>query len=91
VQWSVGVAAVGARPLTHEEVVQLADAVAAHNGIASGIGTSRFGATLLVEAATEDEAATLATRLFTDAVARAGLPGAPIVQVEAVSEDDEFA
>lgn len=90
-QWSVGVAAEGSRPLSQAEVVGLADAVAAHGGIASGIGMPRFGATLLIEAATKDEAMSQARTLFADAVARAGLPSAPIVEVDAVSEEDELA
>lgn len=89
-RWSVGVAAEGGRPLSQAEVVELADAVAADGGIASGIGTPRFGATLLVEAATEDDAVAQARSLFVAAVARAGLPPAPIVEVAAVSEDDEL-
>jgi hypothetical protein len=91
VQWSVGVAAEGARPLSQAEVVELADAVAAHGGIASGIGTPRFGVTLLIEAATKNEAVSQARTLFVDAVARAGLPPAPIVEVDAVNEEDELA
>ena len=38
VLWSVSVQAVGDRPMTHEEIVELADAVAAAQGVASGIG-----------------------------------------------------
>jgi hypothetical protein len=86
----VGVAAEGARPLSQAEVVELADVVAAHDGIASGIGTSRFGVTLLIEAATENEEVSQARTLFVDAVARAGLPPAPIVEVDAASEEDEL-
>jgi hypothetical protein len=91
VRWSVGVAAEGTRALSQAEVVELADAVAGHGGIASGIGTRRFGATLLVEAPTEDEAISRARSLFAAALARAALPPAPIVEVEAVNEDDELA
>jgi hypothetical protein len=89
-RWSVGVAAEGARPLTHDEVVALADAVAEHSGIASGIGSARFGATLLIAASSEDEAVSRARAAFASALARAGLPDAPIVQIEAVGEDDEL-
>jgi hypothetical protein len=91
VRWSVGVAAEGSRPLTRSEVVDLADAVAAHEGIASGIGTTRFGATVLVEAPTRDEAEAQGRAIFAAAVARVGLPAAPIVEVDAVNEDDEGA
>ena len=49
-RWSVGIQAEGDRVLTREEVVELADAVAASSGIATGIGTTGYGAQLLVEA-----------------------------------------
>ena len=55
-RWSVGIEAEGDRVLTREQVVELADAVAASGGIATGIGTSRFGAQLIVEAASREEA-----------------------------------
>jgi len=75
--------------LTREEVVELADAVAASSGIATGIGTNRYGARLLVHADTRDEAVEKATGEFARAVAKAGLPVYPIARVEAVSEDQE--
>ena len=53
-RWSVGIEAEGDRVLTREEVVELADAVAASSGIATGIGTSRYGAQLVVEAASRE-------------------------------------
>jgi hypothetical protein len=87
----VGVAAEGSRALTRTEVVELADAVAVHEGIASGIGSTRFGATLLVEAPTRDEAIVVGRAIFAAAVTRAGLPATPIVEVEAVNEDDALA
>ncbi len=55
-RWSVGIEAEGDRVLTREEIVELGDAIAASNGIATGIGTSRYGAQLVVEAASRDEA-----------------------------------
>ena len=88
-RWSVGIEARGERVLTREEVVELADAVAASSGIATGIGTDRYGAQLLVHADTRDEAIERATREFSAAVAKAGLPSGPTVRVEAVSEDDD--
>jgi hypothetical protein len=87
VRWSVGVEAQGEQVLTREEIVELADAVAACDGIATGIGTSRYGARLVVLADTRDEAVGKATGQFTAAASRAGLPAAPIVRVEAVSEE----
>ena len=47
-RWSVGIEVEGDHVLTREEVVELADAVAASGGIATGIGTSRYGAQLIV-------------------------------------------
>jgi hypothetical protein len=94
VRWSVGIEAQGDQLLSREQIVELADAVAASQGIATGIGTSRYGAQLIVEAATRDEAIGQATRIFQHAAATAGLWPAPIVRTEAVSEaatEDEEA
>jgi hypothetical protein len=92
VRWSVVVEAEGGRVVTREEVVELADAVAASNGIASGIGTTRYGAQLVVEADDEDEALRRGTEELVRAAALAGLPAWPVVRAEAVSElDDEMA
>jgi hypothetical protein len=88
-RWSVGIEAEGDRVLTREEVVELADAVAASGGIASGIGTSRYGAQLIVEAASREAAIEKATEEFTRAAAQTGLPSAPVVRTEAISEDEE--
>ena len=88
-RWSVGIEAEGDRVLAHEEIVELADAVAANSGIATGIGTNRYGAQLVVQAASRDEAVEKATGEFTRAVAKAGLPSYPVVRVEAIGEDEE--
>lgn len=88
-KWSVTVVAEGDRVVSREEVVELADAVSAWGGIASGIGTTRFGAQLLVEADDRDTAIHRAAREFTRAVARAGLPPWPIVTVDAISEAED--
>jgi hypothetical protein len=88
-RWSVGIEAEGDRVLTREEVVELADAVAVSGGIASGIGTSRYGAQLIVVAASREAAIEKATEEFTAAAARAGLPAAPVVRTEAISEDED--
>ena len=87
-RWSVGIEAQGDRVLSREEVVELADAVAASDGIASGIGSKRYGVTLIVQAGSRAEAIAKATEVFTRAVARAGLPDSPVVRVEAVTEQD---
>ena len=88
-RWSVGIETEGDRVLSREEVVELADAVATSSGIATGIGTNRYGAQLLVEAGTRDEAVEKAKAEFARAVATAGLPVYPIVRVEAVGEDED--
>jgi len=89
VRWSVGIEAEGDRVLSREEVVELADAVAVNGGIATGIGTNRYGAQLIVEAGSRDEAIAKASEEFTRAAAKAGLPPAPVVRTEAISEQEE--
>ena len=88
-RWSVGIEAEGDRVLTREQVVELADAVAASGGIATGIGSSRFGAQLVVEAGSREDAIEKATEEFWRAVRKARLRRAPIVRTEAVSEDED--
>jgi hypothetical protein len=89
VRWSVGIEAQSNRLLSREEIVELADAVAACNGIATGIGTDRYGAQLIVDAASRVEAVSTATKIFLAAAAAAGLVPAPVVRAEAVSEDED--
>jgi hypothetical protein len=89
VRWSVGIEAEGDRILTREEVVELADAIAASHGIATGIGTSRYGAQLVIEADTREDAIGVATERFLAAAATAGLPSAPVVRTDALSEAEE--
>ncbi|HKD87215.1 MAG TPA: hypothetical protein VKB62_01685 [Streptosporangiaceae bacterium] len=88
-RWSVGIEAEGDKVLGREEIVELADAIAASHGIATGIGTSRYGAQLVVEADTEEDAIARATERFIAAAATAGLPPAPVVRTEAISEAEE--
>jgi hypothetical protein len=85
----VGIEAEGDEVLTREQVVDLADAVAATDGIATGIGTTRYGARLIVEAASREEAIEKATEEFWRAVRKARLRPAPLVRTEAISEDEE--
>ena len=87
-RWSVGIEAQGDRVLSREEVVELADAVAASDGIASGIGSTHYGVTLVVQAGSRAEAIAKATEEFTRARTRAGLPDSPVVRVEAVTEHE---
>jgi hypothetical protein len=89
VRWSVGIEAELGRVTTREEIVELADAVAGINGIATGIGTTHYGAQLIVDAASQDEAIESATEQFRQAAARAGLPAAPIARAEAISEAED--
>ncbi|WP_088289089.1 hypothetical protein [Kineosporia sp. A_224] len=88
-RWSVSVVAEGDRVVTREEVVELADAVAGHGGIASGLGTPRYGAQLVVEAGSREDALTRGRELFADAAGKAGLPAWPVVHEDAVSEDED--
>ena len=90
-RWSVGIEAEGGRVLSREEVVELADAVAASDGIATGIGTNRYGAQLIVQAGSREEAIEKATGEFVQAASTAGLRGGKIVRTEAVSEDEDAA
>ena len=88
-RWSVGIEAEAGAVLTREQVVGLADAVAASGGFASGIGTSRYGARLIVQADSREEAVAKASEEFAAAAAKAGLPPGPVVRTEAVSEDED--
>jgi hypothetical protein len=89
-RWSVAVYADGDRVLTREEIVALADAVAASSGIASGIGTMTYGAQLLVEADDGEAAAMAAAAELQAAAERAGLPDWPVTRAEVVGEEDEL-
>jgi hypothetical protein len=89
VRWSVGIEAEAGQVLTREQVVELADAVAGSGGVASGIGTSRYGARLIVQADSREEAVAKATVEFTAAATKAGLPPGPVVRTETASEDED--
>jgi hypothetical protein len=80
----------GDRVITAEEVVALADAVAASGGIASGIGTTSYGAQLVVEAASGDEALEAGVAEFRRAASVAGLPPWPVARAEVFGDDDEL-
>ena len=88
--WSVTVEADGDRVLTREEIVALADAVARHDGVASGIGGTTYGVRILVEAPSRDAAAERARSVFAAAVTEAGLPRWPVTTVIPLSERDEL-
>ena len=89
-RWSISLRADGDRTLEREEIVELADAVARWEGIASGIGTSSYSAQIVIEAPNSDEAVDVAIGVFTAAAKRAGLPPWPVAWAESVSEESEF-
>jgi hypothetical protein len=91
VRWSVGIEVENHLVLTREQVVELADAVAPSDGIATGIGSTRYGARLVVEADGREEAIEKATEEFWRAVRKARLWPGPVVMTEAVSEDEDAA
>jgi hypothetical protein len=88
-KWSVGIKADGDREMSHEAILDLADSVAKHNGIASGIGQTNYGAKIIVDAVTKAEAEAKAKEHFRDCVREAKLPEWPITWVETFSEEDE--
>ncbi|MGH3302777.1 MAG: hypothetical protein ACRDOK_14045 [Streptosporangiaceae bacterium] len=88
-RWSVGIVAEGERILSREEIVELADAIAGRDGVATGIGTTRYGAQLMVEADSREDAIERATQAFRQAAAAARLPAAPVVRTEAISEAED--
>jgi hypothetical protein len=87
-RWSVGIEVESDHVLTREQVVRLADAVAPSDGIATGIGTNRYGARLVVEADSREKAIEKATDELWRAVRKARLRPGPLVRTEAVSEDE---
>lgn len=89
IRWSVGIEATGDRVMTHEEILGLADVVAAQEGIATGIGTTSYGAQLVVFADSRERAIEKGKEQFAAAVEQAGLPIFPIERVEALSEDED--
>ena len=89
-RWSVTVVAEGDRVMSREEIVALADAVAPHEGIASGIGTTTYGAQVVVEADTGEAAAEARAACLREAAAQAGLPDWPVERAEVVGEDDDW-
>jgi hypothetical protein len=87
-QWSVGIEVTGDQVMSVERINQLADAIASEGGIASGIGETRYGVTVLVRAEDRQEAIAKATDILRTAARTADLPEWPISRVEAVSEDE---
>ncbi len=89
-KWSVSLVAEGDRVVELEEVVELADAVAGAQGIATGMGTRSYGAQIVVEAPSSEEAVDRAMEVFSAAVERAGLPVWPVVSVETIGDEEEM-
>jgi hypothetical protein len=89
-KWSVSIQAEGDRVLELDEIVALADAVATMEGIASGVGTMAYGAQVVVEADSADDAVNLAVPAFVRAAAVATLPEWPVVRAEVVGFEDEI-
>jgi hypothetical protein len=57
--------------------------------VASGIGQSAYGAQVLVEASSREEAIEKGRAFFAEAVTRAGLPAWPITAITALSQDED--
>ena len=89
-RWSVSLVAEGDRLIELDEVVSLADAVAGHHGIATGMGTFTYGVQVVVEAESADDAVALAQQVFAEAADTAGLPSWPVVSVETVGEEEDM-
>lgn len=88
-RWSVRIKTEGDRIVDREEVVALADAVAAFCGIACGVDQMGYGAKFVVIARSRTEALRVGIDIFDRAVADAGLPPFPIVDADATSEVEE--
>lgn len=89
-RYSVSIVAEGDREIRLDEVVELADAVAVLEGIASGAGSMSYGAQIVVEAEHSDLAVDAAIPLFLDAARRAGMPEWPVTRAETIGEIDEL-
>lgn len=87
-RWSVSIKAEGDRPMELDEIVALADAVAPLDGVASGVGATSYGAQIVVEADSADDAVERALPLFADAAATAGVPEWPVTTAEVIGEDE---
>ena len=90
-RYSISLQTEGDREFTLEETVELADAVAPLEGIASGMGTFGYGAQIVVEAENSDLAVEKALALFAEAIATTNLPVWPVARAESLAEDDDYA
>ena len=89
-KFSVSLVAHGDREMTLEEIVELADAVAPLGGIASGMGTTSYGAQIMVEADNSADAVLEGQKLFAAAVAKTTLPQWEVTDADTMSEDEDF-
>ncbi|HEX2178156.1 MAG TPA: hypothetical protein VHL54_01365 [Actinomycetota bacterium] len=89
-RYSVGMKCDGDKVMSPDEIVELADAVAIHSGIATGIGQEAYGAKIIVDADNAKDAEVMAKEHFRVAVQQAGLPAWPISEVETLSEEDDL-
>jgi len=89
-KWSVSIQADGDRILELAEIVALADAVARMDGIASGIGTASYGAQVVVEAESADDAVEIAVPAFMQAAEEAKLPAWPVARAEVIIFDEDL-
>lgn len=90
-RWSVDLRCQGDKVMSNEEIVELADAVAIHGGVATGIGQESYGAQIIVDADSAPEAEAAGRQRFLAAAQQAGLPSWPITDVRTTSEEDEMA
>lgn len=88
-RWSVGISAEGDGIMSQDQIVELADAVAIHSGVATGVNQNRYGAQIIVEADNRTLAEQVARKLFAEAVQTAALPVWPIVSVDTLSEEED--
>jgi hypothetical protein len=89
VRWSVAVQTEGDQVMSQKQIVELADTVAKLDGVASGIGQTRYGAKIIVDANSKGEAEAVARQQFTEAAREANMPDWPIVKVESISEEED--
>jgi len=89
-KFSVSLVAHGDRDMTLDEIVELADAVAPLNGIASGMGTTSYGAQIMVEAESAVDAVNEGHKLFEAAIAKTSLPKWEITDADTMSEEEDF-
>jgi hypothetical protein len=89
-KFSVSLVAHGDRDMTLDEIVELADAVAPLGGIASGMGTTSYGAQIMVEAESAVDAVNEGRKLFEAAITKTSLPKWEITDADTLSEEEDF-